>query len=79
MDDTDYAWTVETSDMNGETCFMVFYEGDENNVLLQRDSLINGDVSNVRCGMFVVVFLSNKLSATLMKKWQNLNLNTIWR
>lgn len=33
MDDKGYYWSVELSDMNDETCFIVEYEGDEDNYL----------------------------------------------
>lgn len=46
MNGKGYYWSVELSDMNGETCFAVEYEGDENNDLAsdsQLDDWKNGD------------------------------------
>lgn len=46
MNGKGYSWGVELSDMNGETCFLVEYEGDENNDLAsdsQIDDWKNGD------------------------------------
>lgn len=46
MNGKGYSWGVELSDMNGDTCFLVEYEGDENNDLAsdsQIDDWKNGD------------------------------------
>lgn len=46
MDDKGYYWSVELSDMNDETCFLVEYEGNEDNDLASKaeiDAWENGD------------------------------------